>query len=489
MIKSIALLVLLAASRVAAQDLPPLPSDTARLIDEARSLPPEFSADILLRLADSRIIEDRAWKRQLIEEAFKVGVRASLPYRKTGEATTDSRASRAYWDNGLEGLTLQTRAVQAILSLDSQRARIMFEEIPNPEVPSLSCQVTGAPNLSAYYETAAKLVEQAFTAEQRAKLEHIEFLKAIIGRMRSPAHVTPAVKLIFKAPVTSAERSQLVNAFANMLPTIQGSPRVFGAVTFQLVPVSAPVQLPAGIRPAAPLLEAPTGQLPPQVVETAAELVPALRAYILKHVAGPRCSEDFRIGQLPRVVNDFNYLVSALDPAGSRYRPISSDELRASTDAGTYPRQSWWVSDRSKQVIQALQWLNHGNRNLPGNSRFFTLEERSTDEWNAHFVDTLRLIEGWKEIEEPSSEEWFGMVSEAYELIAELTPPGRQRDAVMTRYLTFMDTHYAGVPPNLWFTQLKSQWRSKDPWVVEQFINTSNPVMSLYARVNQRITE
>jgi hypothetical protein len=93
MIKSIALLVSLAASRVAAQDLPPLPSDTARLIDEARSLPPEFSADILLRLADSRIIEDRAWKRQLIEEAFKVGVRASLPYRKTGEATTDSRAS------------------------------------------------------------------------------------------------------------------------------------------------------------------------------------------------------------------------------------------------------------------------------------------------------------------------------------------------------------------------------------------------------------
>jgi len=147
------------------------------------------------------------------------------------------------------------------------------------------------------------------------------------------------------------------------------------------------------------------------------------------------------------------------------------------------------VSDRSKQVIQALQWLNHGNRNLPGNSRFFTLEERSTDEWNAHFVDTLRLIEGWKEIEEPSSEEWFGMVSEAYELIAELAPPGRQRDAVMTRYLTFMDTHYASMPPNLWFTQLKSQWRSKDPWVVEQFINTSNPVMSLYAKVNQRVTE
>jgi hypothetical protein len=289
--------------------------------------------------------------------------------------------------------------------------------------------------------------------------------------------------------VTSAERLQLVNTFANMLPSIQGSPRVFGAVSFQLVPVSAPVQLPAGIRPAAPLLDTPPGQLPAPVVETAPELLPALRAYILKHVSGPRCSEDFRPGQLPRAVNDFNYLVSALDPGRSRYRPISPDELRASSDAGTYPRQSWWLSGRSKQVIAALQWLNHGNRNLPGDSRFFTPEERATDEWNAHFVDTLRVIEGWKEIEEPSAEEWFGMVSEAYELLAELAPPGRQREAVMTRYLTFMETHYASMPHNLWFTQLKGQWRSKDGWIVEQFINSANPVMSLYARVSKRIAE
>jgi len=489
MVNSLALLAFLALFPVAAQDLTPLPAETTRLIEEARSLPPEFSADILLRLADSRVIADRSWKRRLIEEAFRVGGRASLPYKKTGDATTDSRASRAYWDNGLEALTLQTRAVQALLPLDAQSARAMFIEIPNPEVPALSCQVTGAPNLAAYYETAAKLLEQTFTTQQREKLEHVEFIKDIVGRMRSPAHVTPAVKLIFRAPVTSAERLQLVNAFANMLPGIQGSPRVFGAATFQLVPVSAPVQMPAGIRPAAPLLEAPPGQLPQQVLETAPELLPALREYILKFVAGPRCSEDVRPGQMPRVVNDFNYLVSALDSGGSRYKPISADELRASSDAGTYERRFWWESNRSKQVIDALKWLNHGNRNLPDNSRFFTPEERATDEWNAHFVDTVRLIEGWKEIEEPSSEEWFGMVSEAYELLAELAPPGRQREAVMTRFMTFMETHYASTAPNLWFTQLKSQWRSKDAWIVDQFINSANPVMSLYARVNKRITE
>jgi hypothetical protein len=81
------------------------------------------------------------------------------------------------------------------------------------------------------------------------------------------------------------------------------------------------------------------------------------------------------------------------------------------------------------------------------------------------------------------------MVSESYELLADKAPPGRQREAVMTRFVNFMETHYGGMPHNLWFTQLKSQWRSNDKWIVEQFANSANPVMSLYARVNKRLAE
>jgi hypothetical protein len=473
-----------------AQDPGSLPSDIRQFIDEARALPPEFSADILLRLSNSSAIGDTASKRQLIEEAFRAAAGAQLPYRRVGAEQTDARASRAYWDNGLESLTLQTRAVEAMIVLDPQRARALFDAIPNPEVPALSCQVTGAPILSAYYQTAATLLERAFTAEQRAKLEHIQFLKDVIGRMRSPVQVTPTVKLIYTSAVSSDERRELVTAFSNMLPVIQGTPRVFGAAMLQMLPVSAPVRLPAGVNPARPMLEAAPGQLPASVVETAPQLVPAMRSFILKHVSGPRCSEDFRQGQPPRVVNDFNYLVSILDPGSSMYKPISVDDLKAASDAGTYDRYVWWASDRSKRVIAALQWLNHGNRNLPGEARFFTEEERKTEEWNAHFVDTLRLIEGWNEIEESSADDWFGMVSESYELLAAKAPPGTQRAAVMARYLNFMETQYPRIASrNLWFTQLKSQWRSKDAWIVEQLVKSSNPVMSLYARVNRRIAQ
>src|SRR5664279_839293 len=53
-----------------AADLPKLPPETMGLIDQARALPPEFSADTLLTLAGSRVVTQREWRLLLIEEAF-----------------------------------------------------------------------------------------------------------------------------------------------------------------------------------------------------------------------------------------------------------------------------------------------------------------------------------------------------------------------------------------------------------------------------------
>jgi hypothetical protein len=282
MIKALSLVLLFPLAHATAQDLANLPPETAVLIQAGRSLEPEFSADILLRLSGSRVVMDPAWKRLLVEEAFKAGGRAQVPYRKAGEGSTDTRASRAYWDNGLEALTLQARAVEAMLELDPQRARAMFEEIQTPQVPMMTCQEVGEPNLAGYYVTAGRVFERGFTPEQRGRLEHME--------------------------------------------------------------------------------------------------------------------------------------------------------------------------------------------------------------WNTRFLEALRMLEGWKESEEGSSDDWFAMVSEAYGELAELAPPGRQRDTAMVRYLNFMETHYASATNhNLWFTQLHNRWRAKDPWIIEQFSKSANPVISTYATVNRQV--
>jgi hypothetical protein len=441
-----------------AEDLPRLPAKTMGLIDGARGLAPEFSADLLLRLAGSLAIEDARWKVRLLEEAFVSGASAQLPYRKHGEMTTDARASRMFSANNLEALSLQTRAVEAMLALDPQRAREMFDDIPTPQVPALACGETGAPDLSAYYRTAADVFAKGFTAGQRRSSNHLYFLERIIGGMLSPAHVTPALNLIFEVSVTSGQREDLLTRFAGNLDHINGTARIFASSSSDLL--------------------AHFGDPTPV-------LIPALRAYIVRHVSGPRCSDDtvLQPSKLPFVVISFNSLVSKLDPTETRLKPITQDEAKPSKDEGTFPHHWWWQSKRSKQVLDALKWLNHGNRNLPDNKRFFTLEERMSNDWNAHFIDTLKLIEGWSADEEDSADDWFGMVSEAYELLAEKAPRDEQREGAMKRFLNFMETHYADIEcHNLWFRQLKGQWASPDPWIADRMAESRNPAISLYAR-------
>jgi hypothetical protein len=48
-------------SPAARPEEPKRPRETLALIDQARSLPPEFSADVLLKLAGSRFIPDAKW--------------------------------------------------------------------------------------------------------------------------------------------------------------------------------------------------------------------------------------------------------------------------------------------------------------------------------------------------------------------------------------------------------------------------------------------
>ena len=86
------------------------------LVDQARGLPPEFRADILLRLSDSPLITETTWKQELIEEAFWSGAHAPLPYLQWADRHSDSVAENAVRQNRLEALTLQTRAVQAMVA-------------------------------------------------------------------------------------------------------------------------------------------------------------------------------------------------------------------------------------------------------------------------------------------------------------------------------------------------------------------------------------
>jgi hypothetical protein len=478
--------LLIACLCASAADLPKLPPETMGLIDQARSLPPEFSADTLLTLAASRVITERAWKLQIIEEASTAAAHAQLPHPFVCHVAVDviQCQETGVMNGELNALGLQAKAIEAMLALNPQKALAMFQELAPPKVPGSTCQDVVTPDVSAYYQTAAKVFERGFTSQQREKEDDLRLLETAIASMQSPAQVTPVMQMLSAVKVTSEQRKALLARFAVLLDGVTGSDRVFNLTEWAIVPAAfpetpAPRYLPRPFLPEAP---------------DVAMFLPALRSYIVRQLSGTRCGDHITPGKLPRSATNFNTLAAKLDPAALLYKPISEDEAKPLKDEGTYKYELPWKSQRAKDVLTAERWLRHGNRDLPDSQRFWTLEERSTDEWIARYQDTMKLIAGWKEEEEASADAHFWLVAQAYSMLATLVPPGPPRENAMSVYLNFLETRYAAVKSrNLWFVWVRDMLGSarlaKDPaereWILDHLARSANPVIALYANLNR----
>ena len=447
-------------------DPPKRPKETLALLDEARALPPEFCADVLLKVAGSARIPDARWKRELIEEAFTTGAHAPLPYqRKAYGQAVEARWSQEYWENGLEALTLEARAVETMLALDPQRAASMFNDIVFPTPAKEKCDEPAVANLDRYYDVAPKIFAQGFMAKQREKEEDLHFLEQRIAGMRSPPQVQPVLRMIFAAKAGSDALKRLLRAYAVALDGVNGGDRAYGTYEAGSVPAYG------------------------SDIAGSPMLLTAMRGYIVRQVSGPRCSDHIVAGKLPPSVDRFNALAARVDPAAGWLKPISADEAKPLKDDGTYPTQRPFASKRAWDALVALKWLDHGDTNP---ARPWTVEQRKSQEWNDHFNDTLKLIEGWKPEEENSPEEYLINVAQVYGALAAKAPPGAAKENVMGRFLNFLETHYAETANrNLWFTELMhalmGRVRSSDEdrrWALEHCARSRNPIIALYAKIS-----
>src|SRR5215203_3933611 len=92
------------------------------LLDRVRAVAPEFSADFILRIAgDSKLGLSKDERIELVEEAFRLGAQAQMPWPVGGRGYhTDTRPGWREFssETGLNSLQLQTRAIEAMRSLD-----------------------------------------------------------------------------------------------------------------------------------------------------------------------------------------------------------------------------------------------------------------------------------------------------------------------------------------------------------------------------------
>ncbi len=153
--------------------------------------------------------------------------------------TRSGNLSQAY-DLKLDALSLESRAVRDLLSLDGAKARELFQNIPRPTLTSLSCDDALVYDVSDFYQTLGAVANAAFTQKERDKEEHVNFLLDYLGQATSPVQLAPLALVIKAANVTPAQRDILWNRFNGLLEGVQADERSFSASLADLSQIVTP---------------------------------------------------------------------------------------------------------------------------------------------------------------------------------------------------------------------------------------------------------
>lgn len=453
------------------------------IIDAAALVPPEFAADVLLRLVESDRIAERLLKIELAARAFYLAESAQQPVKKRSAqpgGAVDTRPgyrSMAFRLN-LDRLSLQSRAVNDMLPLDRAKARALVEQIRFPSLIPLGCEETLVYDSSLFYQMLGNVVRQGFTREEKLQERELQVLQPYITQLQSHAQVLPVAQLLRTVDLSNAQLRELVNMFAGSLQRLHGDKRSFASVVryFELDSLARLVT-----------------ELDSKGISTAA-IIPAVGEYLVSNLRDVPCSEVLgepaganSVSEAARYfVDRFNAGLGA-GLEGSKIAPVREGELQGAPDSSRPRAHAYWQSRKSQEFSDRIRTLRFGTGETP-----LSLAERKAFAWSAQLSDFLKEFESWKPDDEPA-DDFFHEKSILYTGLIELAPSGPERSKVVRSYSEFLGQNYFQRESRIewvWhvddlFEQIAS---ADDPSeVLEILLRSRDATLSLYARL-ERLT-
>jgi len=497
--------VLLAAAIVAAQETPSpgihtkqkvkiaerrlsdkskLDPEVQALVDMAGSVPPEFAADVLLRLAESDKIDQQSAKLQLITSAFYLAESAQQPIKKRPglPLSTDSRSGylASSFQLNLDRLSLQSRAVEDALSLNQTKARILFEQIEIHLVP-LGCGEALAYDLSTFYQTLGKVISNGFTQKEKLEGRQIQLLERHVIGLRSHSQVGPVAQLLRTLDLSSGDLGAALSSFVGSLATLHGDKRSFTSAARYLDLDSLPWLV---------------TQLDAKGVPAAATL-PNLRQYLVSNFRDSPCTEILEDPAQAKslseaalyFVNRFN---ERLGPNIKKYAlvPVGADEIQGALDSSQPSTHDYWYSRKSNELLEGIRGLKFGT----GQDKLLSAEDRNTPRWEGQLSDFLKEFESWEPNDEPA-DDFFFEKAVIYKGLIELVPSEPKRSRIIQSYVDFLGESDFQVQNRIeWFWQLQillGQIRIRGldsrAEVIQTFEKSRDPILSLYARLERSL--
>jgi hypothetical protein len=458
------------------------PKEIDGAIDRARGVPGEFAADVMIRLSSVDNL-NKARKIQLLEEAFLRASDAQQPYkRRPANSRLDLPGgfqARAFNQN-LDALSLRLRAVQAMLPLDARKARDLFSQIPHPTPPAVKCEEFLVYDVSRFYDTAAAVASQGFSAKEVQQGQPTSLIQLHAGSMVSPVEAEPAARMLAAAGLKDDDFQSALAIYSNALGKITGDDRSF---TYTLRALSRQVQ--------ALIEECDRRHVSPL------PLIEQFRVYLVSNLSGVRCADSPAMQSTgPATISLENG--KAQDQLGAdavaffnehlRLAPVGAidgSEVAASKSEGTMTPLEACQDPECKAIQEQFQkvLLNDQGGTMQNT-------ERENDPWLEKLRLLLTAMADWKESTGSTPAQHFRDKSGIYDLLFKLAPLGRPRDLVLEAMLDHLRQSRFQIENRAeWFLPANSLLTmvGLDPLgtgkLADRLRTASDPVVALYASV------
>ena len=434
------------------------------LAADAASVPPEFDADVLIRLAGSPKV-DSAWRRELLDEAYMRAYAAPEQYRRSSnqQIPPDSRqgAQAFAYATALTRVSLQVRAVQLMAYADPDRARELFEWIELNLAPGV-CDDPFVPAVDDYYGALSLLARTAFGGE---RADALRFLELYAWRAHLPSEMPAVARAIARFRPRADEAAYLEVVFRLILEAGSNDAPGFSSAALDTVSRITDLQIAHA-----------------EIGVTGSHLMDALRAYLLVQLRAPHCSDNVTATLAPSTFNAALRRAKAdLDVA-----PLDSSAARSSRALGVARIDPYWqTSDARRLHDDALRLRGPGT--VP-----VSLKIRQTLEWRNQAERLLTGVEQWSGTREPAEGDYFHQKSVLFTWLLDLMPASPVRTRALRAFLEFLRRTETDVNRRmLWFAFVNRLLEmARGPFrreILAAMEDSHQPVLSLYARI-ERLT-
>jgi hypothetical protein len=386
------------------------------VIDLAHSAPPEVAADALIRIAALGQVS-KPQRVELLEQALGLALFAPQPYKKRTALARSIGSSgflnRAY-EQELDSLSLQLRAVDGLLLLAPQKAREHFLEIAPLRLPPLNCDDFLVYDVDRFYDVLGRVASQTFSPKEVREGEPTKFLAGYISTITSASQVSPVARLLEDAPVKDADFQSLITAFAGALGRISSDDRSF------LMGARA-----AGAWIQRLAEQCQKRQIPPMV------LLEAYRQFLAAHFAGARCADDSKniwTASPENITSLFNEKL-----ATAPLQPIDPGTMVPSKTDGEAKGLEWCEDAECKAMREQYRALIFSD-----NGRANQSVDREQNQWQAKARDFLAAMASWTQSTGLTPLQQFREKISLFNELLIVVPNGQTREFVLQSLLEFL---------------------------------------------------